>query len=213
MEKQSNDREGVQLSYGVFLDLDTLGFITLRDEISVAHPLFPVFSEAFERIGLPGIPSTLSNEELQTHAASFYESIYAEESNHCALLQQRWNQVGGIFLRYANELFNYPYGGPMRFLAYPSIWRVYIQQPEQHAISFPLERDVRDQDEAFYVVLHELLHVFFFDFVGATGLLKDRSDVWDVSEIFNVLILQQAQFADLYPKHSVISYPQHTDVV
>ncbi len=213
MQGQSNDREGVQLVWGVSLDLDMSGFTALRDEISAEHPLFPEFSEALGRIGLSGSPRSISNEALQTHIASFYEAIHAEESDHCVLLQQQWNRTGEVFLKRSNELFNHSYNGPMRFFAYPSIWRVHIQQPDRHAISFPLERDTRDKDEALYVVVHELLHAFFFDFAEATGLLKDRNDVWDISEIFNVLVLQQARFADLYPAHSIIPYPQHEDIV
>ena len=208
-----SNRGGITGSFEVSPDLDLSGFIVLEAEISFNHPLHPIFSQALARIGLLEPSRKLTHEELQLKIASFYSAISKEMNNGCVELQQKWNSKAETFLRYADDLFDNSYHGPTHFVAYPSIWRVYIQQPAQHAISFPLQRDVHDSDDAFYVVLHELLHIFFFEFLGSTDLLRGRSDIWDISEVFNILVLRQPQFAELYTNHTVTAYPQHQKVV
>lgn len=95
------------------------------------------------------------------------------------------------------------------FTAYPSIWPLYVQNVELSAISFPFDRGVND---AIFVICHEILHSFFYEFVESRYLSKikelDPSVLWDISEIFNVLVQERKDFLSITGIHPE-PYPQH----
>ena len=67
--------------------------------------------------------------------------------------------------------------------------------------------------DAIYTIAHELLHFIFFDFIKkklkkeAKHLSEDQ--VWDLSEIFNVVVLKSPRYLHIVNQKFVIPYPDH----
>jgi len=179
----------VQLTFIISPDLDIAGFQELSSEINESHPLYTQLTEALARVNI-SIPDVglhgVQKEELQKQVGGFYVAHAQGIEKHCRQINGYWDQHGNDFLRTCDELFSRnAFMEVTEFIAYPTLWRVYIQQMKHSAISFPLSEDVHGSDEALYVVMHELLHAFFYQYVNTMPNLRNRVDLWDIAEIFN----------------------------
>lgn len=207
----------VNLTFTVSPDLDIMGFYKISSEVNEGHPLYPQFVEALTRINI-SIPSTglhkIQKEEIQRQVLKFYTTKAQNIERHCEQTHKQWVQCKSQFLDTCNALFSHKvFIEDTEFIAYSTLWRVCIQQIEQHAFSFPFVEDTHDSHEALYVVIHELLHVFFYQYANTVSDLKNRGDLWDIAEIFNGIVLSQNNFNVFYPSHTVTTYPAHKDVI
>ena len=206
----------IKLTFTVSPSLDVAGFNILSQEIREGHSLYPNFVKFQERIGT--IESNLilgdSNTELQKKVQGFYSSHLNEITEHCQKTSAQWNFCKDKFLNICDKLFsNKAFVETKDITAYPSLWNVYIHQITQRALSFPLAHDSLDEDESIYVVLHELLHLFFYQYAETEPSLNKRPDLWDIAEIFNSIVLNQNRFKVFYPKHTVTTYPSHLRII
>ncbi len=58
-------------------------------------------------------------------------------------------------------------------------------------------------------ICHELTHFFFYNFINKKYPGLDPEKKWDLSEIFNVIILNEPQFKKLYKPIKQGCYPSH----
>lgn len=206
-----------KLTFTISSDLDIMGFRKISSEMTESHPLYAQFVEALVRINIliPHIGlNSGQKEELQKNVKKFYITHAQEIEKHCQQMRKQWSNCKDQFLRDCDELFSHKaFMKVTEFTAYPTLWKVYIQQIKQHAISFPLAMDAHDPDEAIYVVLHELLHAFFYQYAEGMSSLKNKDDLWDIAEIFNSMVLNQPKFKKFYPAHKVTIYPIHRNVI
>ena len=62
------------------------------------------------------------------------------------------------------------------------------------------------------VVFHELLHFIFFDYCDSVlreetrGLGKNRGTLWELSEVFNVIVLNLPQFREILQGEECLFY-------
>lgn len=71
----------------------------------------------------------------------------------------------------------------------------------------------KTSNEAIHTIAHELLHFIFFDFIGEK-LKKEVSflseeQIWDLSEIFNVVVLESNLYKNIIAKNTIYPYPSH----
>lgn len=63
------------------------------------------------------------------------------------------------------------------------------------------------------VIFHELLHFIFFDYCDSFlkeetgGLNKNRGTLWELSEIFNIIVLNLPQFREILQEEEYLFYP------
>lgn len=207
----------MKLAFAVSSDLDIMGFYEISSEIVENHPLYTQLVGALTRINI-SIQSTglenVKNEELQKQVTEFYVEHMIEIKKHCEQTHEQWDKCKNSFLDTCDELFsNKAFIEVAEFTAYPTLWRVYIQQMKQHAISFPLAVDMHDKDEAIYIIMHELLHTFFYQYAETVPSLRSRDDLWDIAEIFNSIVLNQMRFRIFYPSHTITIYPTHSNIL
>lgn len=207
----------VELTFTVSPDLDIEGFRILSSELTGNHPLYAQLVTALARVNISmpeAGPHGIKENALKQQITVFYTTHAEEIRAHCDRTRERWGQIREKFLDACDELFSHEaFLETKEFSVYPTVWRVYIQQTECRAISFPLDADTHNPDEALYVILHELLHVFFYQYISAMPSLRDRTDLWDTAEIFNNVILSQPRFKEFYPSHTPEAYPMYVDAV
>lgn len=71
--------------------------------------------------------------------------------------------------------------------------------------------------EKLEVVFHECLHFAFFEYydkffkIKTEKLNKNSGKLWELSEIFNVIILNQKEFRDILKREEKLFYPDLKD--
>ena len=76
----------------------------------------------------------------------------------------------------------------------------------------------RSNQDKLGVVFHEVLHFIFFDYCRAhfesivNGMDQNQGKYWDLSEIFNVIVLNQPPFQKILKKRENIFYPKHKEI-
>jgi hypothetical protein len=85
-----------------------------------------------------------------------------------------------------------------QYVAYPSLLSHFIRDLDKGVLSFPINKP---PEHGVFVVCHELLHFFFFDylFTHYPDLRKKEAEnfVWVFSEVLNVLIQEQEYWVAL----------------
>ena len=152
----------------------------------------------------------------KTEKTSFYKSyvdgVYAEKEeeliNTKKDLQKSWDLVEQRFLDETAKIFNnhpWPKGFYTGFLSIFNCnprfldeknFQVYYKHPEGLT----------------YACAHEMLHFMFYDYLEKNpDLVKnvDESFVWDLSEIFNVLVLEKPEFVRITGNSNPRPYTKH----
>lgn len=71
----------------------------------------------------------------------------------------------------------------------------------------------KTQEDAIHTIAHEILHFYFFDFINlnfkkeSTALSDDK--LWDLSEIFNYIVLKSDKYSKIINKKFITHYPDH----
>ena len=103
--------------------------------------------------------------------------------------------------------FRFPKG---KYIAYASIINCNPRFLGLKTFQFFYKKPLAD---AIYTIAHELLHFIFFDFIKkklkkeAKHLSEDQ--LWDLSEIFNVVVLKSPRYRRIVNQKFVIPYPYH----
>jgi hypothetical protein len=103
--------------------------------------------------------------------------------------------------------FRFPKG---KYIAYASIIDCNPRFLESKTFQFFYKKSVAD---AIHTISHELLHFIFFDFVEKK-LKKEikrlsENQLWDLSEIFNFIVLESPLYHHIVNQKFVIPYPNH----
>jgi len=103
--------------------------------------------------------------------------------------------------------FRFPKG---KYVAYASVINCNPRFLESKTFQFFYKKPLAD---AIYTIAHELLHFIFFDFVEKK-LKKEtkhlsEDQLWDLSEIFNVVVLKSPRYCHIVNQKFVVPYPDH----
>lgn len=103
--------------------------------------------------------------------------------------------------------FRFPKG---KYVAYTSIIDCNPRFLESKTFQFFYKKSLADVT---YTIAHELLHFIFFDFIKKKFKkeIKHLSEdqLWDLSEIFNVVVLKSSRYRRIVNQKFVIPYPDH----
>ena len=97
-----------------------------------------------------------------------------------------------------------------KYIAYISIINCNPRFLESKTFQFFYKKPLAD---AVYTVAHELLHFIFFDFIEKKlkkeTISLSENKLWDISEIFNVVVLKSPRYRHIVNQKFVIPYPDH----
>lgn len=147
---------------------------------------------------------------IQLYFDYYYRTHKAEMSRSIKCLRQVWYEREKEFINVTKNFFGgfqFPEG---KYIAYTSIMNCNPRFLNSKTFQFFYKKPVAD---AIHTVAHELLHFMFFDFVEEKfkNEIKKISDdqLWDLSEIFNVVVLKSSRYSDIINQQLVIPYPDH----
>jgi len=154
----------------------------------------------------------LDSEARTTFCKNYIDQIYEAKSTELNNIrddiQESWNKVESDFLKKTQELFNkhtWPKGAYVGFLSIfncnprfldQKTFQVYYKHPEGPV----------------YVCVHEMLHFMFYDYLEKHPNLTqgaDDSDIWKLSEIFNIVILETPKFVEITNNPNPKPYKSH----
>ncbi len=109
-----------------------------------------------------------------------------------------------------NKLFNMDFSKDT-YQGYLSIFNCNPRWPEKKAFQVYWKKDTL---HALEVIFHESLHFAFFEYLDKNfadqinGLDKNSGILWELSEIFNVIVLNLSQFREIIEVEEKLFYPQ-----
>jgi len=142
------------------------------------------------------------NHYYRVHKATMWRSV-----QH---LRQAWQSQEKEFITITQNFFGGFQFTKGKYIAYASIINCNPRFLDLKTFQFFYKKPIAD---AIYVISHELLHFIFFDFVEKKfkNEIKKLSEdqLWDLSEIFNVVVLESSRYQHIIDKQYVIPYPDH----
>ena len=125
-------------------------------------------------------------------------------------VQEEWRKREQEYIAITQTFFSsfqFPEG---KYIAYASIINCNPRFLDSKTFQFFYKKPVTD---AIHTIAHELLHFIFFDFVKKKLRKEIRQlsedQLWDLSEIFNVVVLESPRYRNIINPNSVIAYPDH----
>lgn len=160
----------------------------------------------------------LSGEEKREIIDEFVEDCYSEHKKELEVIlknfENSWRRCEGEFYQQVREIFKdhpWPKG---KYICYPSIFncnpRFLEDKTFQAYFNHPLG--------ICHVAAHELLHFMFYDYVKkkfpeSVTKVGGEEKLWEVSEIFNVLVLSLSQFKKITGVKKEKIYPAHAKLL
>lgn len=161
-------------------------------------------------IGSVEVDNSILHRQVDEFASDFYVKRKDDIEKIALEVETAWNKKQRFFQMQASNLF--PFDFKKDISAMPTIWPMCGRFFQKNLITFPFDKK---SGEACFVIAHELLHFIFYEYIstyrGFTEKKISSQEVWDFSEVLNVLIQNQKAWQDEfqitakpYPKHSLL---------
>ncbi len=140
----------------------------------------------------------------------YYKKNKKDLQNKLLLFRKEWRKAEKSFFETSESLFNGFSFQKGMYIAYLSIIDCNPRFLESKTFQVFYKKEIND---AIHTIAHELLHFIFFDFLNQElskeSKVLSEERIWDLSEIFNVIILRSNLFSGIINKKAVRSYPDH----
>ncbi|BCX16194.1 MAG: hypothetical protein KatS3mg098_423 [Candidatus Parcubacteria bacterium] len=140
-----------------------------------------------------------------------YYRIHKEEIlRKLKLVRNAWRKKEKKYISVTEDFFGGFRFSKGRYIAYASIINCNPRFLKLKTFQFFYKKPLAD---TIYTITHELLHFIFFDFVEK-NLKKEtkhlsEDQLWDLSEIFNVVVLKSPRYRHIINQKFVTPYPNH----
>jgi len=126
------------------------------------------------------------------------------------LFRNEWRKKEEAFLNITSSLFdNFQFQKGM-YICYLSIIDCNPRFLESKTFQTFYKKSI---DEAIQTIAHELLHFIFFDLLNKKlkkeSQILSKERIWDLSEIFNIIILKSDSYNNIINKETIKPYPEH----
>ncbi len=140
----------------------------------------------------------------------YYSDHKKEMLKNVANIEKEWKKIEENYSKITENIFggyNFPSG---MYVAYVSIINCNPRFLDSKTFQFFYKKKTGD---AIHTIAHELLHFIFFDFVEKemkNNINKlSAESLWDLSEIFNVIVLRSPAYEEIINKKYIMPYPNH----
>lgn len=156
----------------------------------------------------------ISKKQVSEYIKNYYKQRAEEINSNLIDFSKSWDGIEKKFLELTAKLFpkqSWPIG---KYIAYPTIWRMYPRFLDDKTFQIPFSSQKKKTINL--IIAHELLHFIFYAYF-LKQYPKYRSHkydffVWHVSEIFNSIILKRPDWKKLL-KHNNLDYPEHKKII
>ena len=155
----------------------------------------------------------INHENFAAYVDRFYEANREELDRSADELRRKLNETQQAFFSAAREVFGVDYSN-LKSVGVLSIFDCNPRYPEKNLFQVYYRRDLLGKMEVAY---HETLHFMFFRFCSeeCADIIGDRDPnqgvYWELSELFNVIILNQPVFRGILKREELLFYPDLSD--
>jgi hypothetical protein len=153
---------------------------------------------------------------LANHSAyidNFYNQHTAELEKSAGALQQEIDKKQPDFLKAVEKIFQQDFS-IISSRGYLSIFNCNPRYVETKSFQIYYQKE---PEEKLGIVFHEFLHFVFFDYCDGNlkdetaHLDKNKDKFWELSEVFNVIILNLPEFRQILEREEKLFYPNLTE--
>lgn len=201
-----NNKPHVNFEINKELDYWTVGeFLTFDPDNPISNSILDTHSNLKDALNLDDAKKT-------SFYKNYVDKVYTEKEEELINikrdLQKSWDLVEQEFLDETAKIFNnhpWPKGSYTGFLSVfncnprfleEKTFQIYYKHPEG-----PI-----------YVCAHEMLHFMFYDYLEKNPELTENfseSMTWDLSEMFNVVLLERPEFVGITGNSNPRPYDEH----
>lgn len=151
---------------------------------------------------------------IRVYCDAYYRTNKSAMYNKIERVQNVWRKNEQKYITITEDFFGgfrFPRG---KYIAYASIINCNPRFLESKTFQFFYKKSLAD---AIHTIAHELLHFIFFDFVEQR-LKKEikilsQDQLWDFSEIFNVVVLKSPRYRHIVNQNFIHLYPNHRQYI
>lgn len=147
---------------------------------------------------------------IRVYFNNYYQIHRAAMLHKLKRVQNAWRKKEQKYVAITENFFGgfqFPKG---KYVAHISIINCNPRFLESKTFQFFYKKPLAD---AIYTIAHELLHFIFFSFVEEKFKKESKylseNQLWELSEIFNVVVLKSPQYRHIINQKFVIPYPDH----
>jgi hypothetical protein len=152
----------------------------------------------------------LKKKIIKKYFADYYKTNKKSIQNKIDLVKCNWYKIEKDYADITENYFDgYEFPDGM-YVAYASIINCNPRFLESKTFQFYYKKTI---PTTIYTIAHELLHFIFYDFVDKK--LKEKTkhlteeQLWDLSEIFNIIVLRSKLYNKIIDKKVIWPYPNH----
>jgi predicted SprT family Zn-dependent metalloprotease len=159
-------------------------------------------------------PTHLPLPQIKKYIRGVYAKNTFEFRKDTLVAEKQWRKKEKLFLKLVEREFGdsrWPQG---KYIAYFTIWSMFPRFLEDKTFQVPFRH--KRQGYINVIVSHEMLHFMFYkhfyEWYPEYKNPKHNYFVWNISEIFNVLIENSSRWVKIF-KRKTMSYPQHDTII
>lgn len=188
-----------------FINIDNGGGINFSRGITKIHPKLKIIESSNKK---------LSKKDKKLYLREFVDIYYNEHKvpmlDKIDSIKKAWKTRENKYISITEDFFVDFNFSKSDYIAYASIINCNPRFLESKTFQFFYKKSIPD---AIHTIAHEILHFVFFDFIEKKMRkeIKNLSEdqIWDLSEIFNTIILGSSKYEEIIDKKFVIAYPDH----
>jgi predicted SprT family Zn-dependent metalloprotease len=128
--------------------------------------------------------------------------------------EDNWKKVEQPFFELVELLFGRRQWPKGKYIAYSTIWGMFPRFLEDKTFQVPVE--YKNKKYVNVIIAHELLHFMFYDYFYTQypryNKRKEDFFVWNISEIFNVVVQNSSEWVDVFREKTQL-YPEHKKMI
>ncbi|MFA6982203.1 MAG: hypothetical protein WC243_04255 [Patescibacteria group bacterium] len=151
-------------------------------------------------------------EFLKENKDSYVDAFYIENEEKIkrslSKAQQDWDIIRGDYFLEVNNLFGISSLTSDKYTGYLSIFNFNPRFLDTKTFQFYYKHP----EGTNYCIAHESMHFMFYDYIKKFGF-TDEDKVWELSEIFNVIVLALPQFEELTKNPDPEPHNEHRNMI
>lgn len=189
-----------------FINIENGGGINFSDGIIKTHPKLKILKPSNDKLSARHKVSY-----LKEYVDTYYNKNKPTMLSKINFIKKAWKKKENKFIAIAENFFEGFDFSESDYIAYASIINCNPRFLESKTFQFYYKKSIPD---AVHTIAHEILHFIFFDFIEKEMKkeIKNLSEeeLWDLSEIFNTVLLGSKRYEKIVDKKFVIPYPDHS---
>jgi hypothetical protein len=148
-------------------------------------------------------------ENSNDYINNFYSDHAEEIDRSVAELKKALKEKDGYLKQYIRDIFG-DSSLDKKYTGYLSIFNCNSRYLENRTFQIFYKKDLLSKQE---VCFHEVLHFQFFDYcdgqlrIETSGLDKNSGVLWELSEILNVILMNEPEFRSFFNREEKLFYP------